>query len=176
LLYESTPMNSKIFYGLLTVIVIGFLGFAVANKKPEPPRPGSEQADNGRTHVQSKEYGGEEPPTSGDHTEPLAWQVYKQEVPDANVIHNMEHGGVYISYSPDLPKEDIEKIDALFSRPFSNPKFTPSKAVVAPRSANKAPIVMSSWIRSQTFETFDEQAIMDYYLRNTGKSPEPGAR
>lgn len=168
-------MSSKIFYGFLALVVIGFLGFLVMNKEPEKPRPGLAHQDNGRKHVQAKEYGGEEPPTSGDHAEPLAWQVYDQEIPDANVIHNMEHGGVYISYRTDLPKDQIEKIKALFSKPYSNAKFSPIKAVVAPRSKNKAPIVMSSWTRSESFQSFDESKMIDYYLKNIGKSPEPGA-
>lgn len=168
-------MSNKFFYGFLALVVVGFLGFVITNKEPEKPRPGIEHSDNGRKHVQSKEYGGEEPPTSGDHAEPLAWQVYDQEVPDANVIHNMEHGGVYISYRPDLPKDQIEEIKALFSKPYSNKSFSPIKAVVAPRSENKAPIVMSSWTRSETLNAFNEQAMIDYYLRNIGKSPEPGA-
>ena len=168
-------MSNKIFYGFLALMVVGFFAFVVSNKEPAKPRPGVEHSDNGRKHVQSKEYSGEEPPTSGDHTEPLAWQVYDQEVPDANVIHNMEHGGVYVSYRPDLPKEQVDKIKALFSKPYSNPGFSPIKAVVAPRSGNKAPIVMSSWTHSQTFESFDESKMMEYYLANIGKSPEPGA-
>ena len=168
-------MNSKIFYGVLALLVVGFFGFAVVNKEPEKPRPGVAHSENGRKHVQAKEYGGDEPPTSGDHAEPLAWQVYDQEIPDANVIHNMEHGGVYISYRPDLPKDQIEKIKALFSKPYSNPSFSPIKAIVAPRAENKAPIVMSSWTRSETFNAFSEQAMIDYYLKNIGKSPEPGA-
>lgn len=168
-------MGNKLFYGFLAVVTIGLLAFVTLSKEPEKPRPGSEHQDNGRQHVQSKDYGGEEPPTSGDHAEPLAWQVYDQEIPDANVIHNMEHGGVYISYRPDLPKEQIDKIKSLFSKPYSNSSFSPIKAVVAPRANNKAPIVMSSWTRSQSFESFDEARMIEYYLANIGKSPEPGA-
>ena len=168
-------MNSKIFYGSMAILIIGSIAFISINKEPEKPRPGLAHEDNGRKHVEAKEYGGEEPPTSGDHAEPLPWQVYDQEVPDGNVIHNMEHGGVYISYRPDLPKEQVAKIRALFSKPYSNPTFSPIKAIVAPRKNNKAPIVMSSWTRSQTFESFDEAKMIDYYLKNTGKSPEPGA-
>lgn len=168
-------MGNKIFYGFLVVATIGFIAFISINKEPPKPRPGSEHQDNGRQHVQSKEYGGEEPPTSGDHAEPLAWQVYEKEIPDANTIHNMEHGGVYISYRPDLPKDQIEQIQALFSKPYSNTDFSPIKAIVAPRASNKAPIVMSSWTRSQSFESFDEAKMIEYYKANIGKSPEPGA-
>lgn len=168
-------MSNKVFYGILALMVIGFSVFAVINKEPEQPRPGVAHSDDGRKHVQSKEYGGEEPPTSGDHAEPLEWQVYEQEIPDANAIHNMEHGGIYISYRPDLPKDQVDKIHALFSKPYSNPEFSPIKAIVAPRSKNEAPIVMSSWTRSQSFDGFDEAKMIEYYLANIGKSPEPGA-
>jgi len=168
-------MSNKIFYGFIALVVVGFIAFTITNKEPAKPRPGIEHSDNGRKHVQAKKYGGDEPPTSGDHAEPLAWQVYDQEVPDANVIHNMEHGGIYVSYRPDLPKDQIDKIKALFSKPYSNPKFSPIKAVVAPRAEDKAPIVMSSWTRSESFQSFDEAKMIEYYLANIGKSPEPGA-
>lgn len=169
-------MSNKLFFGVITLFAVGFIGFFVFNPgEPSKPRPGVSHSDNGQQHVQAVEYGGEEPPTSGDHTTPLAWQVYDQEIPDGNAIHNMEHGGVYISYRPDLPKEQVDKIKALFSTPYSKPEFKPSKAIVAPRSANKAPIVLSSWTQSQTFESFDEIKIIEYYKANIGKSPEPTA-
>lgn len=168
-------MGNKTFYGLLAGVFVAFLAVVLVNQEPAKPRPGTEHQDNGRQHVASKDYDTEEPPTSGDHTEPLPWQIYAQEIPDSNVIHNMEHGGIYISYRPDLPKEQVDKIEALFSKPYSNPDFSPSKAVVAPRSNNKSPIVMSSWLRSQTFESFDETKMIEYYLENVGKSPESGA-
>ena len=168
-------MSNKIFYGFLLLIVVGVLGYGVYQKEPETPRPGVEHSDDGRTHVQTKEYTGDEPPTSGEHAEPIAWGVYDQEIPEANAIHNLEHGGIYISYSSKLPKEQVEKLEALFSKPFSNPQFTPTKAIVGPREENKTPIVISSWRRSQTFETYDEAAIIEYYKRNIGNSPEPTA-
>lgn len=168
-------MNNKIFFGILTIVVGGLFAVIVINKEPAKPRPGIEHQDNGREHVSAKEYGGEEPPTSGDHAGHLPWQIYDQEIPDANVIHNMEHGGIYISYRPDLPKEQIEKIKRLFSVPYSNSTFSPIKAIVAPRSNNKSPITMSSWMRSQNYESFNEESMIEYYLKNVGKSPEPTA-
>ena len=170
-------MGNKIFYGILVVLVVGGFSIAAANKKPQPPRPGSAVADHGRVHVAqtAMQYSGGEPPTSGKHSEPIKWGVYSQELPDINVIHNMEHGGIYISYKPDLPKEQIEKINALFGAPFSKAGFRPSKALVAPRAANVSPIIMSSWNRELKFSKFDEQTMYDYYFRNIGKSPEPGA-
>jgi hypothetical protein len=171
-------VGNKIFAGTLIVLVVGGFSFAAAHKKSTPPRPGVALANHGRTHVAqaAKPYGGSEPPTSGDHAEPVNWGVYSQPVPDINVIHNMEHGGVYISYKPDLPKDQIDKINALFGTPFSKVGFSPSKVVVAPRATNDAPIILSSWDREQKLNAFDELAMYDYYFRNIGKSPEPGAK
>lgn len=168
-------MISKLIFGLLALATVGLLTYGYLRDEPEPPRPGVAQANKGGVHVQSKEYGGDEPPTSGDHTSPVPWQAYEDEVPDANIIHNLEHGGIYVSYRPDLPADQVVRLRELFFEPYSNPDFKPTKALLAPRAANKSPIVISSWNRSLTLESYDEKQLMDYYLANFGKSPEPGA-
>lgn len=168
-------MNLKIVLPIIAVVAIGVVVFARSSEKPEAPRPGIEHADDGRNHVQTKEYGGEETPTSGDHASPLAWQYYSTEIPDANTIHNLEHGGIYVSYRPDLPQEQVQRLRELFFEPFSDDKFKPTKAIMAPRAANKDAIVISSWRRSMTLESFDEAKLKEYYLANFGKSPEPSA-
>lgn len=174
-------MSNKVFISLIALIVIGTFGFIVVNKKNNPPaeRPGTAQKDLGRQHVQgieSKPNVGAEPPTSGDHAfQPLPWQAYEQEIPDGSAIHNLEHGGIYVSYRPDLPKDQIDKMKALFFKPFSEDNFTPNKVIMAPRALNESPIVLSSWTRSMEFENFDAEKMEQYYRRNTGKSPEPTA-
>lgn len=170
---------SKGFIAIVIALVVGSTGFIIMKKSDEPvtARPGTEQPDNGRNHVDdgTVKYGGPEAPTSGDHSSPAPWQYFEQEIPDMNVIHNMEHGGIYISYRPDLPPEQIAKIKAMFFKPYSNTSFTPTKAIAAPRAANDAPIIMSSWRRSMKLDSFDEKKMKEYYLRNVGKSPEPAA-
>ncbi len=172
-------MSNKVFIAIIAMLLVGTFGFTALKKKNEPvvERPGTEQANNGQAHVAdgSKEYGEAEPPTSGDHSTPVPWQVYDQEVPDINSIHNLEHGGIYVSYRPDLPPEQISKIKALFGQPFAREGFSPNKALVAPRAANDAPIILSSWTRNLKLEAYDEEKMVEYYLRNIGKSPEAAA-
>ncbi len=172
-------MTIRPFPVALATVVVGFIAVIIVSKitaPPEPPRPGVEQADHGREHVSSKEYGGDQPPTSGSHTNPVAWGVYDTEVRDDQVIHNMEHGGIYVSYQPDLPQDQIEKLKKLLSEPFSNPEFQPKKIVLAPRAANKSPIELSSWRRSESLASYDQKKIEEYVMRNLGKSPEPLAK
>ncbi len=173
-------MSNKVFIGILAVLVIGTFGFIIFknSKQPVVERPGMAHEDKGRQHVASNAatYGGPEAPTSGDHSDPLEWQAYGQEIPDINVIHNMEHGGVYISYQPDLPADVVQQIKSIFFPPYTKQGFSASKAILAPRAKNEALITMSSWNRSQKFESFDEEKMVQYYRQNVGKSPEPTAR
>lgn len=170
---------SKGFIAVLAIIMIGFTALVVTNSKDKPaqgPRPGTEHKELGQQHVSgltNRPNTKLEIDTSGNHDQqPLPWQVYSQEVPDANAIHNLEHGGIYISYKPDLPADQVAKIKSLFSKPYSRKNFSPIKAIVAPRAANSAPIVMSSWTRSMKLDKYDEEKMVDYYLRNHGQAPE----
>lgn len=173
-------MSNKMFISLISLLILGSIGFLAvksSNKPPQGERPGTAQADKGRDHIAegTKMYGGGIPPTSGPHASPVPWQVYNQEVPDLNLIHNLEHGGIVISYRPDLPPDQIAKIKALFAAPYSRKGFSPIKAVVAPRAANESPIIISSWTRNMKLDSYNEEKMVDYYLRNIGKSPEPTA-
>ena len=172
-------MKIRTLPAVLAVVILGFTGAVIAakaNKPPEPPRPGVEQSDHGREHVSSKEYGGDQPPTSGTHANPVSWGVYDTEIRDDEALHNLEHGGVYVSYHPDLPEDEVDKLKALLFAPYSDSEFQPRKIIMAPRENNKAPIVLSSWLRSEKLENFDAEKIKEYVTRNTGKSPEPFAR
>ena len=175
-------MSNKVFIGFIVFVIVGSVGYFALNKKnnPAPERLGTSQQDKGQKHVEGIEKQsnkGGQPPTSGDHAiSPLPWQVYDQEIPDSVAIHNLEHGGIYISYRPDVPKEQIDKIKAVFFEPFSIDNFTPNKVVLAPRPLNESPIILSSWTQSQKFESFDEEQMVQYYRTNVGKSPEAGAQ
>jgi hypothetical protein len=170
-------MNSKIFFGIIVVFITGVIGIVTMNKNPdkEAPKVGQEQTDKGRDHLKQGEqlkYDGDEPPTSGKHGEPVPKGLYAKEIPDVNSLHNLEHGYIYISYQPSLPKDQLKKLERLFFKPFSNPKFSPAKVIMAPREANASPIVFSSWRRSEKFKSVDEQKMINYYNSNLNNSPE----
>ena len=105
------------------------------------------------------------PPTSGWHyAQPANWGVHQTELPDEQVLHNLEHGGIWISYKEidDATKAALEKIGRANSH-----------IIVAPRRANDAPIALASWGRLQKLERFDETAIMNFIKANKNRSPEP---
>jgi hypothetical protein len=55
------------------------------------------------------------PPASGPHYFPTAeWDVYAQPVPRGNWVHNLEHGGIVLSYNcPDGCADDVASFVAL---------------------------------------------------------------
>lgn len=170
---------SKVFIISLSVLAIGIVSLIVlAGNRPETVQPGEIHNDLGREHLsagESVDYGGSEPPTSGVHATPVPKGFYEKELKDENIIHNLEHGYVYISYQPDLSEKVINEIRQLFFEPFSNKDFRPNKVIMAPRAANESKIILSSWLRSEKFESYDSDAFMNYYLLNSNKSPEPTA-
>jgi len=53
------------------------------------------------------------PPVGGDHSP--TWQrcmgdVYEAQIPNENAVHSLEHGAVWITYRPDLPKDQVDKL------------------------------------------------------------------
>jgi hypothetical protein len=68
------------------------------------------------------------PPVGGDHNG--TWQqcngmVYDAPIPSEHAVHSMEHGAVWITYRPDLPADQVNRLadrvrnrDYLFMSPF----------------------------------------------------------
>src|SRR3989304_1142679 len=80
---------------------LGQQAATVMGRKVEAP-PGERVREVGNPHIPVGTKGTgytRNPPTSGEHYGSEAkWDVYTQPVPDELVIHNLEHGGIWISY------------------------------------------------------------------------------
>lgn len=108
------------------------------------------------------------PPTSGDHwPEPAAWGAYREPLPDELVVHNLEHGGTWLSYR-DLDDRSVARLEAIAAE-------YPQAVIVTPRPANDSPVVAASWGRLLRLDTVDEEAIVRFVRANLNRSPEPFA-
>jgi hypothetical protein len=55
------------------------------------------------------------PPTSGPHYGIAAiFGIYEEEVQLARVVHNLEHGGIYILYGKDVPDTTVDQLRAFY--------------------------------------------------------------
>jgi Protein of unknown function (DUF3105) len=56
-----------------------------------------------------------DPPTSGPHYGIAAiFGIYEEELEMARVVHNLEHGGIYILYGKDVPDATVDQLRAFY--------------------------------------------------------------
>lgn len=173
-------MSNKVFYGIIAILAIGVIGFIIKSNSGKPPEKtlGTQHAEEGQKHVADGAPLNYKTnlPTSGNHYQsPAPKGFYEQEIPDGTLVHNLEHGYVLVAYKPDLPKDQVEKLKGLFSKPYSDPKFIPSKAIVVSRANNPAPISLASWRWNMDLSSYDKEKLAQFYKQHVSKSPEAAA-
>lgn len=107
------------------------------------------------------------PPTSGSHyANPAPARFYDKELPDEQLVHNLEHGNIWIAYKPDLPKNLIDVLK----------DFSGGNIIVTPRSKNDTGIALVAWGRLDKFNVeasgVDKQRIKDFISRYQNRGPE----
>lgn len=124
--------------------------------------------DLGQTHIKVGESHlpyNSNPPTSGWHyIQPADWGIYDKPLKDEQAVHNLEHGGIWISYK-DIDEETKAKLEKIT-------RANSSSIIMSPRDANDAKIVLASWTRLEKLDSYDEARILDFILRNKGTGPE----
>lgn len=162
----------KIFWSVAAVVfviaaVFGIVGY---NNWKNKNLPGQFFADQGREHVglgHPHTYNSN-PPTSGPHyTKEADWGVYKEELPDETLVHNLEHGGIWISYKPDISEEIRKKLESFYDK-------YGRKIIVAPRSRNDSDIALAAWTRLDKFGAADysDERVEKFIKAFRNKGPE----
>lgn len=168
----------KIFQWVIGVIVMaGIAGaFIFLNRSSLPTTEDLSvmYPDQGRNHisvgVERFEYNSD-PPTSGPHyANWITSRTLDNETDDRHLIHNLEHGHIWISYHPErVSKEVASQLEDLAG----------SWVVVAPRSANETDIALAAWTRLDTFNLEGgeftpmlKQRVKDFIERYKNKAPE----
>jgi len=113
-----------------------------------------------------------DPPTSGPHYEvPAIWGSYDEPLNQAQVVHNLEHGGVAIQFGDDVPPATVAELESFVQE---NPRGT----ILAPYPSLGDEISLGAWVTESETEpekgtaylarcaAFDEaafQAFLDAY-------------
>lgn len=130
---------------------------------------GESVSDQGREHIQIGQQHppyNSNPPASGWHyPEPASWGFYDRELADEQVVHNLEHGGVWIAYQPNLDQATKDEIKRIVDR-------FPSKVIATARSKNDRAVTIVSWGRILKLETFSKDQMLDFIKRNRNHGPE----
>ncbi|MDR7537735.1 MAG: DUF3105 domain-containing protein [Armatimonadota bacterium] len=106
------------------------------------------------------------PPTSGWHTpQDAPWGSHRTVIPDEVLVHNLEHGGIWISYRDGDDGALVERLEALASR-------YRSKVIVTPRPANDVPIAVAAWTRLMKLDAYEEEKIVGFINAYKNRGPE----
>ena len=176
-------MFKKILIWLAVVLVIGGGIYWFTKRSQEKAASikiyAIEIPDQGRNHINvgatHPDYNSN-PPTSGWHYED--WEtkgVYKEQQPDEGLIHNLEHGYIWISYRFDTAPEIIKQLESFYG--FGK------KIIVEPRKENDNTIALVAW---GWLDKFDPESggslnetelkrIQDFIDAYMNQGPEPSA-
>lgn len=136
--------------------------------------PGVESEDGlPTTHVTEDVDYEQSPPFGGPHD--IQWAdctgiVYDVAIRPENALHSLEHGAVWLTYSPELPAEDVGTLEALIA----GTDYT----MLSPYPGLETAVSAQSWGRRLAVESVDDPrlgAFLLIYRMNPITSPEPGA-
>ena len=83
------------------------------------------------------------PPTSGPHyAEPAIWGAYGAPVQQARVVHNLEHGGIFIQYGNRVRAATVAQLRSFYDEHQAGTLLSPLPAL-----GNK--IALGAWVHTQ---------------------------
>ncbi len=159
--------------GVLAVVIVVGLVLLVQSNTAAASAPGERIPVLGRDHIpvgSPRPAYNSDPPTSGPHyPEPIAAGFYDTPQADEYLVHNLEHGHVWIAYdcskltNCDAVKQQLKALVASYQQ---------WKIVVTPRQNKDAAIAVAAWGWLEKMNTYDEPTIRKFVDAWRDKGPE----
>jgi hypothetical protein len=168
--------RAYIIIGLIAAVFIaGFAALVIVDarqKAASSPPDGVQSFDVGPAgdHTEGDVDYPQTPPAGGAHNP--VWQncgFYEEPVRDETAVHSLEHGAVWITYSPDVPQDEIERLTDLSE----GNDFV----LVSPYPGQDSPVVATAWGKQLTLESAEDsnlERFINAYSQGP-QTPEPGA-
>jgi hypothetical protein len=160
--------------GLVIVLLVGVVGFYLVKQARESSLDAvaSVKYEAGQ-HVWNAVSYKETPPVGGEHNN--YWQlcnVYDKPIHSEHAVHSLEHGAIWITYRPDLPKAQVDQLKEV-----AGSTGQQDYMLVSPFPNLPAPIVVSSWGHQLKLNAPDDPKLPAFIKRyqNGPDTPEPGA-
>ena len=170
------------------VLVVGVLiiGLVLLFGGGESESVGTQQVNDGTEHLSpgtvfsdaERPYSST-PGTSGPHWDPSGlanWGVYTNPLPEEQVIHNLEHGGIVIWYDPEsLDADQVAELADYVNRQTSSGISGRYKFILSPWDGPDfgTPIAVTSWRQLLYLDEVDIDAIEAFQRAHYGRAPEP---
>lgn len=177
--YEKNQREMRIIRigaAILAVLVVFGIGYGIfqyardQSNNEEPEKTVANYTYAGGQHVTGTVQYAESPPVGGEHNS--AWQncgFYPAEINSENAVHSLEHGAVWITYQPDLPQDQIDKLKDIAEGQ--------DYILVSPFPGLDSPVVASTWnhqIKLDGANDPDLNRFINTYKQGSD-TPEPGA-
>ncbi|WP_433376609.1 DUF3105 domain-containing protein [Streptosporangium sp. CA-115845] len=156
--------------GLVIVLLVGLVAFYMVNERAATSLDNVTSAKyTGSQHTQTKVTYKESPPLGGEHNP--AWQncgIYDQPINNETAVHSMEHGAVWITYRPDLPKAELDTLKELASKDYM---------LLSPYPELPSKVVASSWNKQLKLDSAEDPRLPKFIIKykNGPETPELGA-
>jgi len=136
---------------------------------PEAGIPGVEMFKvDSAAHVEGPVTYPQTPPVGGPHNP--VWQncgFYNRVVASERVVHSMEHGAVWITFQPDLPKAQIAVLKRLAGRN--------DHVLISPFPGLSDPVVASAWGEQLRLKSVSDPRLKEFVRAFAGHGPERNA-
>lgn len=125
--------------------------------------------DLARNHVDTPVEYPQTPPVGGSHS-PI-WQncqYYDTSIPNERGVHSMEHGAVWITYSPDLSAADRKVLSALAA--------TGDHILVSQYDGLPSPVVATAWGKQLQLQSVNDAELQQFvdFFQSGPQTPESG--
>ncbi|TYB60974.1 DUF3105 domain-containing protein [Nonomuraea sp. PA05] len=160
--------------GLIIVVLVGVVGFYLVNQARQTSLDAVTSAKyEGSQHVWNAVTYKETPPVGGQHNN--YWQqcaIYDKPIHPEHAVHSMEHGAIWITYRPDLPKAQVDKLKEIASSTGQQDYM-----LMSPFPNLPSPVVVSSWNHQLKLTDPADPKLGAFIKRyqNGPDTPEPGA-
>ncbi len=137
-------------------------------------KPALEGAHSVRDPGGSSDKWNTDPPTTGPHFGvPAIFGIYDDEVEIARVVHNLEHGGIYILYGEDVPEETVDELRGFY-------ESHKTGTIMAPLDRLGDEFALGAWVVDgdndngflATCTEFDDGAVSSFFRSLQFRGPE----
>jgi hypothetical protein len=166
---DRQRLLTRIGVGVAAVLLVAGIGYLVftsvqRNQVPDGVREFAVEAGHTAETVAYDPI----PPVGGEHDPtPQTCGFYAVPVRNENAVHSLEHGAIWVTYRPDLPPDQRDRLRTLANEE--------SKVLVSPFVDLPAPVVASSWGRQLWVDSAEDERLGQFVQRFRGAAPEPGA-
>lgn len=156
--------------GVTLLVLTSLTGFDLVRRNANrPDLSGVQSFQVSPAHVTTKVNYPQTPPAGGEHAPIwLNCATYQQPVPNENAVHSLEHGAVWVTYQPDLPKDQVATLQKMMGNTYE---------ILSPYPGLPAPVVASAWGKQLQLTGADDKRLGEFIrtYRQGPQAPESGA-